>query len=149
MIFQEPRSGVLSKEEAEMDVFQDWADRRVLKTLFNVILNLISVCETLCPSSQNGALGRTLLGKEEGGASRAFPEKSPSGFVSMATNAALKVAMCLLLYNTMTISKQKVTANIMTTVSDLLQIWQGYQLMQRNMRCMNCKRHLGLSGVLA
>merc|ERR1719270_2426270 len=58
---------------------------------------------------QNGALGRALLGKEEGGASRTFPEKSPSGFVSMATNAALKVAMCLLLYNTMTLSKQKVT----------------------------------------
>ena len=39
MIFQEPRSEVLSKEEAGMDVFQDWADRRVLKTLFKGILH--------------------------------------------------------------------------------------------------------------
>ena len=120
----------------------------MLRTLFNVILNLISVCETLCLSSQNGALGRALLGKEEGGASRTFPEESPSGFVSTATNPALKGAMCLLLYYTRTAYKQEQgVANIMTKVSDLLQIWQGYQLMQRDMRDMHCKRHLGLSGV--
>ena len=149
MIFQEPRSGVLSKEEAEMDVFQDLADRWVLRTLFNVLLNLISFCETLCLSSQNGALGRTLLGKEEGAASCAFPEKSPPGFVSMATNAALKVTMCLILYNTKTACKQEQSvANIITKVSDFLQIWQGYRLMQqRDMRDVHCKRHLGLSGV--
>ena len=120
----------------------------MLRTSFNVILNLISVCETLCLSSQNGALGRTLLGKEEGAASCAFPEKSPSGFVSMATNAALKVTICLILYNTKTACKQEQSvANIITKVSDFLQIWQGYQLMQRYMRDVHCKRHLGLSGV--